>query len=108
LTSSLDALLAETEFTAARGHKSVEVRPVWVNKKTVAGRFIDDATPDLCLAIGSDRDDEDLFAALPVDSWTVRVGGGASRARFRLAGTLEVERLLARLAPAAVAPPGND
>ena len=76
LTSSLDALLAETELTAACGHRSVEVRPVWVNKSEVARRFIDDYMPDLCLAIGSDRDDEDLFAALPADSWTVRVGGG--------------------------------
>ena len=82
LTSSLDALLAETELTAARGHKSVEVRPVWVNKSKVAGRFIDECTPDLCLAIGSDRDDEELFAALPANSWTVRVGGGASGPDF--------------------------
>ena len=47
LTSSLDALLAETELTAARGHKSVEVRPVWVNKSDVASRFLDVVAPDL-------------------------------------------------------------
>jgi trehalose 6-phosphate synthase/phosphatase len=103
LTSSLDALLAETELTAIRGHKSVEVRPVWVNKNEVARRFIDDGIPDLCLAVGADRDDEDLFAALPADSWTVRVGGGASRARFRLASPVDVERILERLAQAPVA-----
>jgi trehalose 6-phosphate synthase/phosphatase len=105
LTSSLDALLAETELTAARGHKSVEVRPAWVNKNQVARRFIDAYAPELCLAIGADRDDEDLFAALPADSWTVRVGGGASRARFRLAGPLDVERVLQRLAQTPVASP---
>jgi trehalose 6-phosphate synthase/phosphatase len=105
LTSSLDSLLAETDLTAARGHKSVEVRPVWVNKNQVARRFIDDHRPDLCLAIGVDRDDEDLFAALPADSWTVRVGGGMSRARFRLAGPLAVERVLQRLGQPPVASP---
>ena len=47
LTSSLDALLAETELTAARGHKSVEVRPVWVDKSDVARRFLDVVAPDL-------------------------------------------------------------
>jgi trehalose 6-phosphate synthase/phosphatase len=105
LTSSLDALLAETELTATRGHKSVEVRPVWVNKNEVARRFIDDDMPDLCLAIGADRDDEDLFAALPADSWTVRVGGGASRARFRLASPVGVVRVIERLAQASLASP---
>jgi trehalose 6-phosphate synthase/phosphatase len=103
LTSSLEALLAETELTAARGHRSVEVRPVWINKGEVVGRFTESCQPDLCLAIGSDRDDEDLFAALPADSWTVRVGGGASRARFRLAGPLTVERVLERMARLPVA-----
>ena len=107
LTSSLDALLAETDLTAARGHKSVEVRPVWVNKSDVANRFLDVVAPDLCLAIGADRDDDDLFAALPADSWTVRVGSGASRARFRLAGTLDVERVLERLVHAAVGSRGD-
>jgi trehalose 6-phosphate synthase/phosphatase len=108
LTSSLDALLAETELTAARGHKSVEVRPAWVNKSHVARRFIDAYTPELCLAIGADRDDEDLFAALPSDSWTVRVGSGASRARFRLAGPRDVEHVVERLAHSSVAPPSNE
>jgi trehalose 6-phosphate synthase/phosphatase len=98
LTSSLDALLAETELTAARGHKSVEVRPAWVDKSAVASRFLQDDRPDLCLAIGVDRDDEDLFAALPAESWTVRVGSGASRAKFRLAGPRDVERVLERIA----------
>jgi trehalose 6-phosphate synthase/phosphatase len=108
LTSSLDALLAETELTAARGDRSVEVRPAWVNKNQVARRFIDAYAPELCLAIGADRDDEDLFAALPADSWTVRVGGGASRARFRLASPLEVERVLERLAQSQDASPRNE
>jgi trehalose 6-phosphate synthase/phosphatase len=108
LTSSLDSLLAETELTAARRHKSVEVRPAWINKNEVARRFIDNYAPDLCLAIGADRDDEDLFAALPADSWTVRVGSGASRARFRLAGPLEFERVIERLAQRPVASPTNE
>ena len=38
------------------------------------------------LAIGDDRTDEDLFAALPPDAITIRVGPGPTRARFRLEG----------------------
>jgi trehalose 6-phosphate synthase/phosphatase len=98
LTSSLDALLAETELTAARGHKSIEVRPAWVNKNQVAAHLLSVAVPDLSLAIGVDRDDEELFAALPPESWTVRVGTGPSRARFRLASPVDVEAVLERLA----------
>ena len=105
LTSSLEALLAETELTAARGHRvrSRSARSGSTRARSSCRTSTESCKPDLCLAIGSDRDDEDLFAALPADSWTVRVGGGASRARFRLAGPLAVERVLERMARLPVA-----
>jgi trehalose-6-phosphatase len=45
-----------------------------------------------------DRTDEDLFERLPPGSWTVHVGEGASRARFRLPNHAAVVRFLAELA----------
>jgi trehalose 6-phosphate synthase/phosphatase len=46
------------------------------------------------LAIGDDRTDEDLFAALPAHALTVRVGQGATRARYRVDGPQAVRELL--------------
>ena len=85
LTSSLDEMLAESELTAVRGQKSVEVRLSWANKGEVAAQMVNDVPePTFKLAIGDDRTDEDLFERLPGDAWTVHVGEGSSRARFRL------------------------
>ena len=84
LTAMLEGMLAETELRALRGQKSVEVRLAWANKGELGARLIS-AEPGLILAVGDDRTDEDLFERLPADAWTVHVGSGPSRARFRLA-----------------------
>ena len=54
------------------------------------------------LAIGDDRTDEDLFAAVPADGITVRVGPGPTRARFRLESVAAVRSLLRSLVEAEV------
>jgi trehalose 6-phosphate synthase/phosphatase len=54
------------------------------------------------LALGDDRTDEDLFAALPPDAISARVGPGATRARFRLEGTSAVRGVLQLVADAGV------
>ena len=54
------------------------------------------------LAIGDDRTDEDLFAAVPGDGITIRVGPGPTRARFRLESVAAVRALLRSLVEAEV------
>lgn len=86
LAASLDEMLAESELCAVRGQKSVEVKLSWANKGEVAVQMVNDVPEAVFkLAIGDDRTDEDLFERLPADAWTIHVGDGASRARFRLA-----------------------
>jgi trehalose 6-phosphate synthase/phosphatase len=99
LVASLDDLLAETELRALRAHKSVEVKFVWASKGEVV-RHLDAAgpAPDFRLALGDDQTDEDLFAVMPPEAWTIRVGAGPSRARFRLGTPADVRRLLEALA----------
>jgi trehalose 6-phosphate synthase/phosphatase len=99
LVSNLEELLAETELRAIRGQKSVEVRLVWASKGEMVSR-VEAAFPavDFRFAVGDDRTDEDLFARLPPDAWTVHVGQGTSQARFCLAGPDEVVGLLDDLA----------
>ena len=54
------------------------------------------------MAIGDDRTDEDLFAALPPEAITIRVGPGLTRARYRLDGIEAVRSLLQMIVDAGV------
>jgi trehalose 6-phosphate synthase/phosphatase len=97
LVATLEDLLAETELRAVLGHKTVEVRLAWANKGAVLERLEDGRAFDFRLAAGDDRTDEDLFEALPADAWTVHVGNGPSRARYREATPAAVCRLLGEM-----------
>jgi trehalose 6-phosphate synthase/phosphatase len=100
LVAMLEQMLAETELRAIRGRKTVEVKPLWIHKGAVVERLERECgEADFKFAVGDDRTDEDLFEFLS-DAWTVRVGGGQSRARFLLPGPAEVRELLGLLADA--------
>jgi trehalose 6-phosphate synthase/phosphatase len=99
LVAMLEDMLAETELRAIRGRKIVEVRPGWLHKGAAARRFVQLCGPaEFQLAIGDDRTDEDTFAAMEADSWTVHVGAGRSRAQFCLPGPAEVVAILRDMA----------
>ncbi len=67
------------------GDKVVEVRPHGINKGLVVRIAMSEAPAGAAfLAMGDDRTDEDMFAALPEEAFTIHVGRGASRARYRL------------------------
>ena len=106
LASTLDHQLAGTDLAVLRGNKVIEVRYAWATKGEVAahlraaGEAAGEAA-DLELAIGDDRTDEDLFERLGEEAVTIRVGPGATRARYRLDGPPSVVALLGTLATAA-------
>ena len=101
LVHNLEQMLAETERRAIRAHKAVEVRPAWAHKGMVVAWLEGEGPPpDFRLGMGDDRTDEDLFEHLPPDAWTVRVGLGSSRARFRLPDPRTVRAFLEELAAA--------
>jgi trehalose 6-phosphate synthase/phosphatase len=80
------------------GAKVCEVRVRGVNKGLVAAAVLPQARPDgLAVAIGDDRTDEDLFAAMPATAICIHVGAGITRAGHRLANPADVRALLARL-----------
>jgi trehalose 6-phosphate synthase/phosphatase len=102
LVAMLEGMLAETELRAYRGHKIVEIKPMWANKGAFARELVPSfSEKDFVLGIGDDRTDEDLFTQMPPWAWSIRVGGGPSKARFAVAETREVRRLLQQLGGAA-------
>jgi trehalose 6-phosphate synthase/phosphatase len=102
LVAMLEDMLAETELRAFRGQKIIDIKPMWAHKGAVVEKLAAHCGPaDFVCGIGDDRTDEDLFRALGAEAWTVRVGEGRSRARFRLQNPAAVINLLERLAGAA-------
>ncbi len=99
LVALLEGMLAQTDLRAYRGRKSVEVRPMWANKGALAERLLTVAPgTDFRFAAGDDRTDEDLFAALDAQAFTVHVGFEETRARFRVPDVPAVVLLLSRCA----------
>jgi trehalose 6-phosphate synthase/phosphatase len=95
LVAMLEGMLAETELRAYRGNKIVEVKPMWANKGALAIELLPGyANPAFILGIGDDLTDEDMFADLPENAWSVYVGGGLIRARYSVADAGHVRQLL--------------
>ncbi len=91
LSAQLQGLLAGSDLQVQSGDKVVEVKSSNVHKGMAAAHIIEQAQPvDFILAIGDDNTDEDLFATVPAEQWTVKVGMGVSLARFSLATPTDV------------------
>ena len=81
--------------TVLQGSKVVEVRPRGVHKGRVVDQILRRVSdPARIVAIGDDRTDEDMFAAVPPEGITIHVGAGPTRAAYLLADTNAVRDLL--------------
>lgn len=101
LALRLAALLSGAPAEILHGDSVIEVRPEGITKGRIAAQVLGPAPPGtLALAMGDDRTDEDLFAALPEDAISVHVGPSPSRARVRLVDVAAARELLGRIAAA--------
>jgi len=76
------------------GDKVVEVKDSGINKGAAALHLLRNTTYDFIFAIGDDRTDEDLFAALPTTAYTIKVGPDPSLATYSLHSVDAVRKLL--------------
>jgi trehalose 6-phosphate synthase/phosphatase len=98
LQSAISRLLDGESAEVHTGHRVLEVRPSGVDKGSAIVPALAALAPGTAIvAIGDDRTDEQLFAALPPDALTIHVGDGLTRARLRLGSVAEVRLLLADL-----------
>jgi trehalose 6-phosphate synthase/phosphatase len=98
LKRDLEQRLTGRPLEVIEGHKVVEVRQTAVDKGTVVREVVARAPEGaVVVAIGDDRTDEDMFAALPPGGVAIRVGGGDSSAPFRLDSPMAVRALLGAL-----------
>ena len=94
----LGELFSNEPVEVILGEKVIELRPQGVHKGRVAELAMRDTlSPRAILAMGDDRTDEDLFAALPPYGVAVHVGPAASRACLRLRDWRAARTFLERL-----------
>jgi trehalose 6-phosphate synthase/phosphatase len=89
---------ARSDVEVLEGSRVIEVRLPGVSKSLVSTALVADMPAGTAIfAGGDDRTDEDLFAALPPDAVSVRVGRGRSLARFRVDDVAAFRSLLSTL-----------
>ncbi len=91
LTTNLDVGVFE-------GSKILEVRQLGVNKGRAAERWLEKDQWDFIVAAGDDYTDEEMFAVMPHDAYSIKVGIGISKARFNVDNVVEFRNLLNELA----------
>jgi trehalose 6-phosphate synthase/phosphatase len=97
LRETLISLTSNLELSVLDGNRVIEVKPTHIHKGQVVRRFLERGEWDLVMAIGDDATDEYMFQALDETAITVKVGGGATAARYSIDGVKEVRALLGEL-----------
>jgi trehalose 6-phosphate synthase/phosphatase len=92
----LKPLLREFGLELLQGNKVLEIKNPRVTKGEAARRWLDKRY-DFVLAVGDDATDEVLFASLPSNAYSLKVGRGRTLAHYRLPSSKEVIRLLRKL-----------
>ena len=97
LTAQLQPVVAAHGLLVVPGKKVVEVRLAGYDKGVAAEHWLQTGRWDFVLAAGDDTTDEDLFRPVPVGDFTIKLGAGASIARYHLADPEALLQLLATL-----------
>lgn len=86
LEMQLQLLVKSQNLLLYPGHMVLEVKVSSVNKGIAAKHWLGQKEWDFVLGAGDDRTDEDLFAALPDNGFSIKIGPGESRAKFVFSG----------------------
>jgi trehalose 6-phosphate synthase/phosphatase len=79
-----------------QGNKILEIKDPHISKGATAQRWLRHRY-DFIMAIGDDFTDEELFAVVPESAFSLKVGRGRSKAKYRLQNYQEVRSLLKKL-----------
>lgn len=97
LTDNLLNLATDLNLQVLRGNKVIDIKIAGVSKERAAAQWIEKEEWEFVLAAGDDWTDEDIFAALPDDAYSIKVGFTPSMAKYNLDSPGEVVLLLGEL-----------
>jgi trehalose 6-phosphate synthase/phosphatase len=94
LKDNLLSSISNLNLEVLDGNKVIEIKSSIINKGRAAQKWLSKQQYTFILAIGDDNTDEDLFAALPKEAYSIKVGVTPSKARYSLFSQKEVLPLL--------------
>ena len=97
LINNVSNITANLNLQVLAGSKVVEVKNAGIDKGRMALRYLSREKWDFVMAVGDDWTDEDTFKVLPPTAWSIKVGFGASAARFSLGSPDKVTSLLGKM-----------
>ncbi|MBP7050120.1 MAG: bifunctional alpha,alpha-trehalose-phosphate synthase (UDP-forming)/trehalose-phosphatase [Phycisphaerae bacterium] len=97
LRGALASLTENMDVGVFEGSKILEIRRYGVSKGHAADSLAMGKKWDFLLAAGDDYTDEEMFTALPANAYSIKVGQGFSKARFRVDAVDDIRTLLRRL-----------
>jgi trehalose 6-phosphate synthase/phosphatase len=92
----LKPIARANDLTLSNGNKILEIKAREANKGLAIMHWLKPGY-DFVLALGDDDTDEDMFASLPLDTYTIKVGRGRTAAKYRLNSVTSVLALLKQL-----------
>lgn len=98
LKDTLSHLISNLGVGVLEGNKVIEIKYTSINKGRAALRWLESGKWDTIISIGDDWTDEYVFEVLPDDAYSIKVGFGPSKAKYRLPSVKEVRNLLYYLA----------
>lgn len=99
LITELLSMAKELGFNVIEGHNVIEVRCPEINKGIGAKPWLENSKYDFILCAGDDNTDEDLFAVLRPNAYSIRIGFQQSYARFNCRSQQQFIRLFSKLIP---------
>lgn len=94
LVEELGALTASEPIQVRHGHKMVEVVATHISKAAAIQHILENKSYDLILIAGDDVTDESRFRLDAKNLFTIKVGEGDTRAKFRVRSPDELRRFL--------------
>ena len=101
LLDMLSNLTTNLDIHILPGNKTIEVRTTGISKGAFYQRFFAAVHAPFIFAAGDDWTDEDLFAVLPADAFSIKVGMQMSKARYNVPAYHDIRVLLSQLTEAA-------
>jgi len=98
LLYELHGLTATIDVEVVHGNKAIEIKSVGANKSAAAQSWLVKKNYDFILALGDDTTDEDVFLTLPQRAYSIKVGQGATAAKYRVTSFVKAHQLLGSLA----------
>ena len=94
LRVAISDLTANLDVGVFEGSKILEIRQLGINKGRAAERWLEKEQWGFLIAAGDDYTDEEMFAVMPQNAYSIKVGIGISKARFNVDTVVEFRTLL--------------